>query len=376
MKLLYIANERIPTDRANGLQIMKTCEAFAKNGIGVELFLPNRKTWAMNEDPFEYYRVDPVFTIRKIPCIDLIPYLSFLGPVPYWLIAVSFSLSAVFYAASRKRDILYFRHDPILFWFLIFFRRNCVGEFHFLARKAYQRFFHRLKLVVVINRAAKEKYDAITGVKEKVVWAPDGVSVEDFDIKLSQSQARLRLGIGEKDRIVVYTGHFYRWKGIDTLIKAASLLPKNILVLLVGGETPQDSPLSKENLPSNIKKVGQKKYAEVPVYLKAADVLVLTGTKKDDRSNLYTSPLKLFEYMASGSPIVASDTAAIREVLEHKKNAWLVSADDARALSDGIMNMLGDYKLNAALAAQARKDVENYSWEKRAVRIIQAVIAE
>ena len=376
MKIIYIANERIPTDRANGLQIMKTCEALAKNGVELELVIPRRKTEAMADDPFNYYKIERVFKLKKLPCLDLIPYLYFLGPIPYWLISVTFSLSAAFYSMTHSHDYLYFRYDPILFWFLIFWKKNLIGEFHFLAEKKYQRFFPRLKLVVTINSSAKEIYQSIKGMKGKVVWAPDGVSIEDFALSITKEDARRKLGLAVDRRYVIYTGHFYSWKGIDTLIKAAAILPKDITVLLVGGDTPEDSPLLKEKLPENIKLTGQKKYSEIPFYLKAADCLVLTGTAKDERSNYFTSPLKLFEYMASARPIVASDTSAIREVLTHQKNSWLIQPDDEKALAEGIIYILDNPEIGELISREARTEVEKYTWRKRVKKIISFITME
>ena len=231
-------------------------------------------------------------------------------------------------------------------------------------------------MAVAINRSAKEIYQSIKGMKDKVVWAPDGVSIEDFALSITKEDARRKLGLAVKGRYVVYTGHFYSWKGIDTLIKAAALLPKDITVLLVGGGTPEDSTLLKEKLPENIILIGQKKYSEIPFYLKAADCLVITGTAKDEHSNYFTSPLKLFEYMASGRPIVASGTSAIQEVLVHKKNSWLVQPDDERALADGIAYIFENPSTAKLLVEEAKRDVENYTWEKRAKKIISSITTE
>ena len=86
-------------------------------------------------------------------------------------------------------------------------------------------------------------------------------------------------------------------------------------------------------------------------------------------SAAYTSPLKLFEYMASGRPIVASDLPALREVLRPDENAVLVEAGDAEALAAGVARLLGDAALASRLAAQAREDVREWTWDKRAERI-------
>jgi glycosyltransferase involved in cell wall biosynthesis len=86
-------------------------------------------------------------------------------------------------------------------------------------------------------------------------------------------------------------------------------------------------------------------------------------------ARLFTSPLKLFEAMASGRPVVASDLPAIREILEHERNALLVPPGDARALAAAVERLLRDSALSAKLAARAFEDVKAYSWDRRAQAI-------
>jgi glycosyltransferase involved in cell wall biosynthesis len=86
-------------------------------------------------------------------------------------------------------------------------------------------------------------------------------------------------------------------------------------------------------------------------------------------STLFTSPLKLFEYMAAGRPIVASDLPAIREVLHHDVDALLVAAGDPAALAAGIERVLADPGLARRLAEAALSAVPAYSWDRRAERL-------
>src|SRR4029453_17817516 len=83
-------------------------------------------------------------------------------------------------------------------------------------------------------------------------------------------------------------------------------------------------------------------------------------------STHFTSPLKLFEYMAAGRAIVASDLPAIREVLRHEVNALLVTPGDSTALAGGIERLLADSELAARLARNALNDVDDYTWSRRA----------
>jgi glycosyltransferase involved in cell wall biosynthesis len=120
--------------------------------------------------------------------------------------------------------------------------------------------------------------------------------------------------------------------------------------------------------PGRVTFAGQVEPPRVAALLRQADVLVLPNTP-GRVSAAYTSPLKLFEYMASGRPIVASDLPALREVLRPDVNAVLVEAGSAEALAAGLSRVIGDAALASRLAAQARDDVRAWTWDKRAERI-------
>ena len=95
-------------------------------------------------------------------------------------------------------------------------------------------------------------------------------------------------------------------------------------------------------------------------------VLPTTSTESADR---YTSPLKLFEYLAAGKPIVASDLQATREVLEDGRNAVLVTPSDADALADGINRVVDDLSLATRIAEKSFHDANGFAWEHRAERL-------
>ena len=102
--------------------------------------------------------------------------------------------------------------------------------------------------------------------------------------------------------------------------------------------------------------------------MKAADVLVLPNSGKDTVSRLYTSPMKLAEYMASGTPIVASDLPSLREALD-ESNSVLCAPDDPSALAGALMKLLSDAELSRKVSAKALSDVKGRTWEKRAQAI-------
>ena len=116
--------------------------------------------------------------------------------------------------------------------------------------------------------------------------------------------------------------------------------------------------------------LGYKSHNEIPQYLKAADCAILTGKKSESISGKYTSPLKMFEYMASGCPIVAQDLPSFREVL-NEENSLIVSAEDSKALAEGINEVFNNAELAARISRKALEDVQKYTWPKRVRKIIR-----
>jgi glycosyltransferase involved in cell wall biosynthesis len=163
---------------------------------------------------------------------------------------------------------------------------------------------------------------------------------------------------------------------VHTLALAARHLPPEATVCIVGG-TPADLTafrafVAAEGL-SNVRVAGYVPPAEVPTWLAAADVLALPNSGREVISARYTSPLKLFEYMAAGRPIVASDLPSLREVLTHEVNAHLVTPDDPAALGAGLQAVLADPARGDRLAARARQDVAGRTWDARAAAIVAFV---
>jgi glycosyltransferase involved in cell wall biosynthesis len=189
-------------------------------------------------------------------------------------------------------------------------------------------------------------------------------------------EARQELGVGQNDFLVMYVGQMYAWKGVETLVEAAAFLPDDACIWLVGG-TPEELPriekLVREPGAGRVKLVGYVPPTQIPTYLAAADVLALPNSGRAAVSRYYTSPLKLFEYMAAERPIIASDLPALREIITNEETALLVPADDASALAAAVERLRADPALARRLAANARRAVGAHTWERRATRILDFV---
>ncbi len=375
-KLFLIFHGRFPSEKAAALFAAKSCEAFAEEGRDVVLLVP-RRFGRIKQDSFEYYNLKKNFTIKFLPTLDLF-FIPFFGRFAFYVSLVIFSLSCTMYllAKSKTEDIIYSNENFPIF-FASFFRKNTFYEVHDMPRGwlyFYKKLFKRVRGVVVTNIWKRDNIARIFGIsKKKMLYEMNAVDIDEFDISLTQGDARKQLKIASEGHIVLYTGHLYGWKGVDTLARAVEFLPPNVTVYFVGG-TEKDIWSFKKRFGhiSNIVIAGHKNHKEMPLWQRAADVVVVPNTAKEDISKYDTSPMKIFEYMASKKPIVATDIPSIREIL-NDTNSVIVSPDDPKAMAQGIMNVLNDNVLAQKIADQAYHDVAVHTWEERAKRVLSFV---
>ena len=380
----YITNNRIPSEKANAFQIAQMCSALASQGAEVTLFYPARRNLQKFDgvDLFDYYKLPCNFKLQPLPCVDLF-HLSGGNVVveqPIFLLQTfTFALSLIQALRHESFDVYYARDIFVLGTILaafrklkkrMFFEAHTFPESKF-GREWQRRVIKRLGGVISINSALADQYLGFGISPHNILIAPDAVDIKRYE-GLTKEESRKRLGIGDW-RLVVYTGHLYEWKGASVFAEAASLL-ENVRALIVGGTEGDVRRLRSEVTERGWKNVEVVSYVapdQIPLYQVAADVVVLPNSAKSEISRLHTSPLKLFEYMASGTPIVASDLPSLREVLCHNENAILVEPDNAQALAHGIKLLLNDRSLADRLAATADKEVEAMTWSARAESVIR-----
>lgn len=374
MKMIYIANHRLPTEKAYGIQMAKMAEAFSGLGIKITLVAPFRLSRERGS-VFKYYGLKRSFKFKRIWTPDF--YLpGRLDKIAFHIKSFISAFILAFYALTNEPDIVFSR-DEMPLYLLSFFCDGLIFEAHKFSEKRfffYKR-FKKVKIkIIAISGGIKKELEKFGFDPNNILVAFDAVDLEDFDIKASKSKAREKLNLPLDKKIALYSGHFFKWKGVDTLIEAAMLL-KEVFFVFIGGtekDIKEFKSLVKDKKLDNVLFLGHKPYREVPWYLKAADVLVLPNKKEEKISELYTSPLKLFEYMASKRPIVASDLPSISEVLD-EETAVFFEPDNPKQLVESIKKVIQSGDLAETISAKAFERVKNYTWGKRVERILEFI---
>ena len=197
MKITYLANVRIPTEKAHGVQIMKMCQAFKKAGIEVELVVAKRVNPDYEKiDTFDYYKIPQKFSIVRLWLLDLVNREMSLKGFSVIIQNTTFAISAFFYFLFKKTEMIYSRDEFSLF-LLSFLKRNLVLELHAFPQSKfflYKWLFKRVKKIIVINNKLKELIIGL-GVKPgKILVAHDGVDLEQFDIEITKNRQGVAFG--------------------------------------------------------------------------------------------------------------------------------------------------------------------------------------
>ena len=272
--------------------------------------------------------------------------------------------------------MVFFREEQIG-WLLSWFIKDFIYEMHSyddrLARY-YPRLVSRSRATTVVSQGLKDAGVRAGLDDAKLHVHPAGVDVADFDIGITKASARAHLGIDVRDRLVMYAGRLNRAKGVEVLVEATRFLPEGFHVLFIGGFEGEPEALQEfargSGLERRVTIAGAKPHSEIPLCLAAADVLVAPNVPISAEWSDYTSPLKLFEFMAARRPVVASDIPAIREILD-ESSATLVPPGNAESLAQGIVHAANGGPSVDAATLRAFAIAEGRSWVARAGDILR-----
>jgi glycosyltransferase involved in cell wall biosynthesis len=385
-KLVYVANNRLPTEKAHGLQIVQMCEALADAGYDLTLVTPRRfntpEMKALDVSLWEYYGVKQNFAFRRLPCLDLFPIFP-RHHVAMLVQTFTYLVALLVWLLFRPVDVLYTR-DLFLGFALAALRprTKLIYEVHQrhksrLGTRA-QRFIVRRAFVVPITEHLAAEMRALGA--QRVLVAHDGIRAARFVDVPAQADARAEVGWPPDVFIVGWVGRLHLMgvdKGVGLLVEALRQV-EGAALAVVGGPDEMVETLRRRWIAAGLDAgrflaSGQVPPERVPLVLSAFDVCAMPHPWTEHFA-YYTSPIKLFEYMASRRAIVASDLPGFAEVVTDQESALLVPPEDAGALAGAIRRLRDDAALRRRLADRAYAVVmARYTWQARAEAIRQFV---
>ena len=403
MRVLYLGSTDLPQPKARAIQIVHTCHALARAGAEVTLVAGRRGRLGQAETLRGYgLEPHPRLHLVRVPIARIPPnappsVLAWFTRV--WQISYLAGLMAILprELATRRPDVVFAR--DLRTARLAASPARAVGaqlvfEVHGLPsfevaqragratlppsevgrlRALEQDVFDRVDRIVSITECARRLLIDNYGVRpDRVRTVADGTTVRpDGALTLRPAD---RAGTPS----VFYVGQLYPWKGAGLVVDVAARVPDARFVIVGGMPNGARGDPDVDALARRAREAGTSNRVDLRGYLpyrRVADVLrqasvALLPLPDEPVARYFTSPLKLFDYMAAGLPIVASDLPALREVLRHEENALLARPDDPDAFAAAVRRLLAEPDLAARLGGQARLDVSRYSWDARAAALL------
>lgn len=383
MRLAYLDPHPVPSEIPEALQILQTVDALGAIGAEVILVTPQPRPDCPPREILQRELSSHV-TVRHLPDVRRRWWFPVNSNRPFYMLATALlrrlSVDAVLVRNLKMAEhLLRYPTSPVIFETHEIFAQTYHEEHRPLSAR------HRRKLAAL---RARERYVyanasgliALTpllaedirrtyGIDTPVTVVADGVDLRAADAHRREAPANSPL-------LLLYLGSLHPWKGVDIAIRAMPLLRHPARLIIVGGNPSRIVELrtlaQQLGISDRVQFPGPCRPAERFGAIQAADICLLPLAPTSIGSR-YTSPLKLFEYLAMGKPVVASDLPSLRAVLEPDRHALLAASGSPSSFAAAIDRLLGDPMLRERLGAAARERARAFSWEKRALAIREFV---
>ena len=373
MRIHYLSSSYLPSRAANSLHVIKMCGALARAGHEVMLHAMAAGS-ETDADIFSYYGAAQSFGLRLYPWSQFPAAVRLAALQAGWAarnadLVLARNLLAAPVACMLGAPVIYEAHIPV--------SQNP------LARRVFAWMIDQpnfLRLVVITHSLKAWFVENYPSLAEKIVVLPDAADPVPPHVPPYEFPSALeRLQVG-------YVGHLYDGKGMEVISALPALCPWADFSIVGGMDADVQRWRQAVGQFPNIRFFGHRLHGETLAFLAAFDVVLLPNQRivraaqvgKQGGQPLdigeWTSPLKMFEYMAAGKAIVASDLPVLREVLRDNDNALLCPPDRPDIWAEKLAALNQDVSLRKRLAASALSDFErSYSWDKRAGLLLDAV---
>lgn len=360
MKLIYLTSKNYPARTADHVYVLELARGF-----------------------FHILKNDFLLVVAHYASHDLndLPYVQAGGPTARFRTVFYFFWIPRFMISQKRdaRETIFFSNDPnlllvLIFWRLIFHYR-IASDWHMLLGDWRDRFLMRKSdCLITTSQKLKSAIIKISGIREgKVCVAYGGIDLALYDPR-DQKSARTLLHLPQDKYIIAYIGFFKTLgmeKGVKIMIEALPLLQRNVMMLFVGGSDREIEEYRNFAETIGVRDrcifIGKKKSPELPLYEQAADLLSIPYPDLPHFRN-YGFPMKVYEYMASNRPIIYSKLKLVEEVIGDCAFGFIPgsAADFARAVEEARAKPIK----TKAYADSAYAKVQNYTWIKKAQRIV------
>jgi glycosyltransferase involved in cell wall biosynthesis len=373
LHLLYVFPEPLPLPRARGVQVAHFLRALAQVGVRITLAY----VASGQEHPFSPIGQSVPENVSLLPLsrglgwplgrTGIKSHRLFMWRLGRWI------RQAI--KAGNVPDIVFFRHVkaaahfaqafpdlPFIYEAHEVFAETAKPSQRKRLRALEQIVLTRAHLVLANSHGSAQGALRAHGLDRTILVLPNGV---DYPASVPDKPW------AECHRHIIYAGSLFGWKGVDDLVDAMAFLD-GYQVTIVGGSAEQIERL-RDRQPSaggELVFTGQLPQFEVQKLLANACIAVLPN--RPDPDSQFTSPLKLFEYMASGCAVVATDLPSVREVLGEDDAAW-ATPGDPQALAGAIRSLCQASGRASALGAAARLLVRQRTWQERAMKLLAAL---
>ena len=357
LKAYYIAEIFLPNKSAYSTHVIKMCNELSLKFTSTELLLLNSN----KNLTFKKIKKNYILSSKKPFLIKNIfqnqKKMNFIK-------RIVFALRIANYLKDKNKSFIITR-SLITSFFLSLYRIYHKVEIH-NEMKGLTKFLlvhlnfinsSYVENVIFISSKLSDKFS----VKRKIILH-DAVDINNF------KKPKLKKNI----KNVGYLGSFYKGRGIELIIELAKQ-NLDLKFYLIGKD--KNFRFDKK-ISSNIKVLNHVPYSKVPSLLFNLDILLMPYQKnvqvnsRNLNTALYCSPLKMFDYLASGKIIISSNLPGIREILKDKINSLIVESNNVHQWNNAIRNILKNKKLSKKICLNAYKTAINNTWEKRVNKMI------
>lgn len=359
--LIYFPGKTFPSTTADHIYVRFLAHAFAKR-LGQGFLL------AVNGIPAEELEGIPTVSVSAPRRLRVLFYFFW---VPNFLARNKY----------RGPEVAFFSNDLYILSILLFWKRLCgyrfriCSDWHLLTKTWRDRYVARgSDISITTSRRLKNQLISATGVRADRVSVVYG-GVENDSYTLAGTMRREGLSLPGDKQLVAYVGNFKtlgKEKGVNTMLEALQHLPDSVYMVFVGGtcEEIQEYRVYAEQLEVQGRCIWivHQSFAAIPQYEQSMDALVIPYPDEPHFRD-YGFPMKVYEYLAAGVPIVYSRLEIMQEVLDGAGYAF--TPGNPVSLAEGIQ-----HALSAEARDIARKNTElakEYSWEAKAGNIITAI---